>query len=990
MRRFLGQGVFAVGMAALVLAPTASGGGSTAGAAGVTVTTRGTSTTTTGSSATTQGTQPPGTPSGTPPTLTVTPSTNLVTGQVVSVSGTGFTATPTGSAIAMAECIAGALGQTGCDLGNLGYPTADANGGFTVPFTVHRTILVGGQTVHCDDAPGTCILGASLISDFGRSAFVALSFDPNAPRPSPQVAVTPKTNLRNGDTVTVSGSGYLPNQSLSVSECAVGSPYCSPEIYLGEEAGLAVGTDGTFSVELPLRIRQLSAIDGPTDCLAATCEIRVRSYEDPDYDVAVAIAFDPTQPLPPVPTAHATPDQGLVDHQVVTVTGENFEAGQVSVRECLATNDGCRYLNIDATAGNDGRVSIAVPVRRTVRQYSSNGDAPVYQDCAVVACNLVLDSYTNFFSQSVTIPLGFDATQPLPPPPTVTADPATNLPFRTTISVTGHGFSANQFVYAAMCLQTDTAGRCGGYANGQTDANGDVTLAISVSRRANGYDGTVLDCVEAGTRCTVQIQSDDDEVARAAITFDPNAPIPPTPTVQVDPTTNLGWIQTVKVTGSGFGPNEQVLLQECTDVTLPGPVATADVVGPVFSQCAGYDYNNIPTADAEGNLSRDFRARKIITNGSSDPIDCSAAPGTCYLEVAHFDAFGATNPAHVPLSFDPTTPQPPGPPVTVTPAVGLSDGAVVTVAGSGFTPNTSIGMAVCAGTIRSISNCDLSTSSIGSADSSGGFQRQFTVRDHISTNAGTFDCAAAPGACVLGVANINDYIEFSLTPLSFGPDISISDVTVEEGTGANTPLPAMVHLSQAATRPVSVHWETTDGSAVSGQDYFGSAGDLIIPAGQTDAAVPADIVADAMDERTERFGITLSNAIGGPLVHATARVKIHDDDREPRITAGDMTVTEGDSGNSIGFVPVWLSNPSSRDVVISYKTHHGSARSGSDFVRSRGELTIAPGWAGGFIVIPIVGDHDREKTESFTVELRDATNASIGDDTATETIRDND
>ena len=983
MRRFLGQGVFALGMAALVLAPTASGGGSSAGAAGVSVTTQGTS-------ATTQGTQLPGPPSGTPPTLTVTPSTNLVTGQVVSVSGTGFNATPSGSTIGMAECIAGALGQTGCDLGNLGYPTADANGAFTVPFTVHRTILVGGQTVHCDDAPGTCILGASLVSDFGRSAFVALSFDPNAPRPSPQVQVTPKTNLRNGDTVTVSGSGYLPHQSLSVSECAVGSPYCSPEIYLGDNADLAVGTDGTFSAQLPLRIRQLSAIDGPTDCLAVACEIRVRSYQDPDYDVAVAITFDPTQTLPPAPTAHATPDQGLVDHQVVTVTGENFEAGQVSVRECLATNDGCRYLNIDRTAGNDGTVSIPVPVRRTVRQYSTNGAAPVYQDCAVVACNLVLDNYTNFFSQSVTIPLGFDANQPLPPPPTVTVDPATNLPFRTTVSATGHGFGPNQYVYAEMCLQSDTAGRCGGYAEGQTDVNGDVTLAISVSRRANGYDGTILDCLDAGTQCTVQIQSDDDEVARAALTFDPNGPVPPTPTVQVDPTTNLGWIQTVNVTGSGFGPNEQVLLQECTDVTFPGGVAAADVGGPVFTQCAGYDFNNVPTADGNGNLSRDFRARKIITNGSSAPIDCSAAPGTCYLEVAHFDDFGATNPAHIPLSFDPTTPQPPGPPVTVTPATGLSDRAVVTVAGSGFTPNTAIGMAVCAGTIRSISNCDLSTSSIGSADSSGAFQREFTVRDHISTGAGTFDCAAAPGACVLGVANINDYIEFSLTPLSFGPDISISDVTVDEGTGANTPLPATVHLSQASARPVSVHWATNDGSAISGQDFLGSAGDLIIPAGQTDASLPIDIVGDAVDERTERFGITLSNANGGPLVDATARVKIHDDDREPRISAGDMTVTEGDSGNSIGFVPVWLSNPSSRDIVISYKTHHGSARSGSDFVRSRGELTIGAGWAGGFIVIPIVGDHDREKTESFTVELTDATHASIGDDIATETIRDND
>ena len=40
---------------------------------------------------------------------------------------------------------------------------------------------------------------------------------------APTVSVTPNTNLVHGQTVTVSGSGYGPNQSLAVIQCVQGA-----------------------------------------------------------------------------------------------------------------------------------------------------------------------------------------------------------------------------------------------------------------------------------------------------------------------------------------------------------------------------------------------------------------------------------------------------------------------------------------------------------------------------------------------------------------------------------------------------------------------------------------------------------------------------------------------------------------------------------------------------------------------------------------------
>ena len=806
------------------------------------------------------------------------------------------------------------------------------------------------------------------------------------------LTVTPNVDLLDGDTVTVTGSGFPPDSFLYLAQCAVGSFSCNPEVWLGEDAP-GVDADGNFTVELSVRLRARAAGGVDTNCIAVACEIRAGGL-GPEYNLAVPIGFDPDQPIPPPPSVTVDPASDLADRQLVAVEGANFEPGiYVGLSICLVDDGFCTYLPSGARPDAEGTFSTSVNVRRQVRRYLDDPETTELLDCATNACVLRVEWYDGYHG-ALDTPITFDPVLPLPVPPTIEVDPNADLPYSASVTVTGAGFTPHSNVYAQQCLLTATDGRCPVYAEGEADDLGTVTLQLTVRRRVASYRGGVLDCVEVGTTCRVALYGNDGlEQAETTIAFDPNAPIPPPPVVAVTPNTDLDWRHLVSVTGANFGANEQVLVQQCTTITVGVPPNEFE-----YARCVGANYRTPPAADADGNLDTIFNARRIMTNGFDLPIDCSESVGKCYLQVARYGfdsgeiaaSVPGELPASVPLGFDPTSVQTGGPAVTVTPAVGLSGGDVVSVTGSGFTSNASIGFAVCRSTVQSLSDCDIGGAPIFQADVSGTFTRAYTVRDRITTPNGVVDCTSAPGSCVLGVANISDYIEFSLTPLSFGPNISILDTTVREGTGGTTSAPVVVELSRASNRDVSVHWTTVDGNATAAADYIGAAGDLVIPAGETSGEIPLAVIADAMDETGEHLSVELSDAHGGPLVDGHASVRITDDDRRPRLTMGNGEVFENDGDPLNAYVPVFLSAPSGRDITVKFLTHHDSARSGRDFVRTRGTSVIPAGWTGWLLVVPLVGDNVRERRESFTVELREAINATIGDATSRITITDDD
>ena len=88
--------------------------------------------------------------------------------------------------------------------------------------------------------------------------------------------------------------------------------------------------------------------------------------------------------------------------------------------------------------------------------------------------------------------------------------------------------------------------------------------------------------------------------------------------------------------------------------------------------------------------------------------------------------------------------------------------------------------------------------------------------------------------------------------------LSVADAEVGEGPGAV--LVFEVSLARAVDHPVSVDYETADGTAAAGQDYAAASGTLRIEAGQTTGRVRVNIIDDSHDEGEETLTLILSNA----------------------------------------------------------------------------------------------------------------------------------
>ena len=84
------------------------------------------------------------------------------------------------------------------------------------------------------------------------------------------------------------------------------------------------------------------------------------------------------------------------------------------------------------------------------------------------------------------------------------------------------------------------------------------------------------------------------------------------------------------------------------------------------------------------------------------------------------------------------------PAIVVTPSTDLLHNQSVTVTGSGYTPNASIGMAQCDPEAAEPADCDLSNVGYATADAAGAWSTSFTVRRVIRNSYETIDCTTAP------------------------------------------------------------------------------------------------------------------------------------------------------------------------------------------------------------------------------------------------------
>ncbi|WP_230169023.1 Calx-beta domain-containing protein [Roseomonas sp. CECT 9278] len=219
--------------------------------------------------------------------------------------------------------------------------------------------------------------------------------------------------------------------------------------------------------------------------------------------------------------------------------------------------------------------------------------------------------------------------------------------------------------------------------------------------------------------------------------------------------------------------------------------------------------------------------------------------------------------------------------------------------------------------------------------------------------------------------------------------LAVADVTAIEGTaGAPGSMVFTVRLLSAMDTAVTLDWATADGTAIAGQDYVAGAGSLTFAPGETTKSVTVSLVGDAASESTEALSLTLSNAVGAPLVRATATGNIADDDV---ILIDDVTIVEGTASTpGSATITIRLAGPTDQTITVDYATEDGTAEAGVDYSATSGTATIASGQSSATFTVPILRDGDVEGSEGFTIRLTNASGAVIGDDAALVGVIDDD
>jgi hypothetical protein len=188
-----------------------------------------------------------------------------------------------------------------------------------------------------------------------------------------------------------------------------------------------------------------------------------------------------------------------------------------------------------------------------------------------------------------------------------------------------------------------------------------------------------------------------------------------------------------------------------------------------------------------------------------------------------------------------------------------------------------------------------------------------------------------------------------------------------EGTRASPTLVRVpVVLSAPCVFPVSVAYETSNFTAVAGQDYQGMSGRLEFPPGVTNLTLDIPVYADALDELQDLFLVNFFAPSNGVLAVAQARCRILDDDPSPLITAGDITLTEGaPDGTKEAVFQFLLSAPSGLTVQIGFATADNTAKAPEDYRTVFGTLVFPPGVTNQSVAVPVRGDRRFEPEETF-------------------------
>ena len=223
-------------------------------------------------------------------------------------------------------------------------------------------------------------------------------------------------------------------------------------------------------------------------------------------------------------------------------------------------------------------------------------------------------------------------------------------------------------------------------------------------------------------------------------------------------------------------------------------------------------------------------------------------------------------------------------------------------------------------------------------------------------------------------------------------EFSISDAldVFEDGAGT-TPIAVFeVFVGGAFTRgPVSVFFETENGSALAGEDYFFKSGTLEFM-GINPLIVEIEIIDDNVVEGDETFSVVLSMPMNATIGRRMGQGLIKDADTTA-LSITDAVVIEGDAGTVDAVFKVTLTNPSDSEVTVDFATDPGTATLlDNDYQHTPGTLRFGPFEQMKPVTVPVNGDATIERDETFSVLLMQESGATIDDGEGIGTILNDD
>ena len=195
----------------------------------------------------------------------------------------------------------------------------------------------------------------------------------------------------------------------------------------------------------------------------------------------------------------------------------------------------------------------------------------------------------------------------------------------------------------------------------------------------------------------------------------------------------------------------------------------------------------------------------------------------------------------------------------------------------------------------------------------------------------------------------------------------------------------MVKLSEAARSEIRVRYDFAAATATQGDDFRAVPNMLVIPAGQTQGTISAEIKGDLVFEENETFHVKLFDPVQALLgrAEATGTIENDDDPTAPPIASIEgVTRAEGNKGNTPFAFRVRLTAPARDDVTIDYVASDQGALAGSDYQPAHGTLAIGKGQREAAIVVQVKGDTVFERDETFQVKIERPRNAVLAGETA--------